>query len=127
MIESGAERPLAHRQATAFAALGDPFRLSVVRSLCESGPLSTSSIQGSRRGISRQGLSKHLRVLEHAGLIDSFRSGRDRLWQVRPEQLLTMRSFLDDVAAEWDARIGRLRLLVEADTPESDQRGTVVG
>jgi DNA-binding transcriptional ArsR family regulator len=68
--------------------------------------------------ISRQGVTKHLRVLEDAGLIYSFRSGRSRHWQIRAEQIALMRSFLDSVSAEWDDRIERLRSLVESGSGE---------
>jgi DNA-binding transcriptional ArsR family regulator len=95
-----------------FAALGDPYRLSIVERLCEHGPLSTVMLTEDRNGLSRQGLTKHLHVLMGAGLVDSFRVGRDRHWQVRTEQLATLRAYLDHVSMEWDARLQRLQSLV---------------
>lgn len=100
--------------APVFAALGDPSRLSIIERLCAAGPLPTTRLQG---GVSRQGITKHLRVLEEAGLVESFRVGRDRQWQLRTEHLAAMRTYLDRVAAEWDVRLLRLKALVEDGQP----------
>ncbi|WP_395393368.1 helix-turn-helix domain-containing protein [Novosphingobium sp. BL-8A] len=96
-----------------FAALGDACRLSIVSRLGAEGPLSTMRLNSAEMAVSRQGLTKHLRVLEDAGLVESFRVGRDRQWQLRPDRLETIRRYLDQVSAEWDARIERLRAFVE--------------
>ncbi|WP_395330670.1 helix-turn-helix domain-containing protein [Novosphingobium sp. BL-8H] len=96
-----------------FAALGDACRLSIVTRLGAEGPLSTMRLNSADLAVSRQGLTKHLRVLEDAGLVESFRVGRDRQWQLRPDRLETVRLYLDRVSAEWDARIERLRIFVE--------------
>ncbi|MET0429060.1 MAG: helix-turn-helix transcriptional regulator [Microvirga sp.] len=99
--------------APIFAALGDPIRLSIIGQLCESGPLPTVRLQGASRGVSRQGLTKHLRVLEDAGLVDSVRIGRDRQWRLQPRRIAMLRQHLEDVSAAWDGRIERLRAFVE--------------
>lgn len=96
-----------------FAALGDACRLSIVSRLGAEGPLSTMRLNSAELAVSRQGLTKHLRVLEEAGLVESFRVGRDRHWQLRPDRLATIRHYLDQVSAQWDARIARLRAFVE--------------
>ena len=98
--------------APVFAALGDPCRLSIIERLCEAGPLPTAMLNNSGK-VSRQGLTKHLRVLEIAGLVGSFRVGRDRHWEVRTEQLASLRAYLEQVTIEWEARLARLKLLVE--------------
>jgi DNA-binding transcriptional ArsR family regulator len=94
-------------------ALGDPCRLSVIERLCEAGPLPTIKLNDGGMGVSRQGLTKHLRVLEDAGLVDSFRAGRNRHWQVRTEQFAALRAYLDQVAIEWETRLKRLKCLLE--------------
>jgi DNA-binding transcriptional ArsR family regulator len=102
-----------HSTATLFAALGDPCRLSIVERLCEDGPLPTTLLNHGDKGLSRQGFAKHLRVLENAGLVASIRVGRDRFWQVRSEQVAELRAYLEDVALDWEARMERLKSLVE--------------
>ncbi|MBZ9936565.1 metalloregulator ArsR/SmtB family transcription factor [Mesorhizobium sp. BR1-1-16] len=105
-----------HLEVTApiFAALGDPSRLSIIERLGADGPLPTTRLNGPGSGVTRQGITKHLRVLENAGLVESFRVGRDRLWRLRTEQLVIARGYLDQVSAEWDGRLARLKSLVES-------------
>ena len=69
-----------------FAALGDPVRLAIVARLCGDGPLPTITLK-EQTGVSRQGVSKHLRLLEQSGLVRSARKGRDRLWQVETRRI----------------------------------------
>jgi DNA-binding transcriptional ArsR family regulator len=97
-----------------FAALGDPIRLEIVERLCASGPLATMRLTDGA-GVTRQGITKHLRVLEQAGLIESRRAGRDREWQVRLGEIAELRARLDQISALWDVRIERLRAFVEED------------
>jgi DNA-binding transcriptional ArsR family regulator len=105
-----AEEP--SKAAPIFAALGDPVRLAMVARLSKDGPLRTIElIRGT--GVTRQGLTKHLQVLEQAGLVSSDRFGRDRQWRMRPEQLANLRHCLDRIAAQWDLRLERLRAFVE--------------
>lgn len=107
---SPAEPPEA---APIFAALGDPYRLAIVERLCAGGPLPTATLSRVGKSVSRQGLTKHLHVLEDAGLVESFRVGRDRHWQVRRERIGDVKAQLDRLEAAWDARLGRLRAFVE--------------
>jgi DNA-binding transcriptional ArsR family regulator len=99
--------------ATLFAALGDPHRLRIVRQLARGGPQSVARLtEGS--GITRQGISKHLGVLERAALVHSSRQGRERLVELEPPRLRDARQFLAEVSADWDGALERLRRLVEA-------------
>ena len=66
---------------------------------------------GSR--VTRQAITKHLRVLEAAGLAHSRRRGRERLWQLERGRLQQARRYLDSISAQWDEALGRLRDLVE--------------
>lgn len=98
--------------APIFAALGDPVRLALLARLCADGPLPTVSLkQGA--AVTRQGLTKHLHVLEQVGLVTSDRVGRDRQWQIRAGQLAAARDYLDQVSAQWDLRLERLRAFIE--------------
>jgi DNA-binding transcriptional ArsR family regulator len=100
--------------ATLFAALGDPVRLAIIARLCGDGPLPTIELkQGT--SLSRQAVTKHLRILEDVGLVRSDRVGRDRSWRIEARQLAKTRDYLDEISAQWDARLKRLQSLVEDD------------
>lgn len=100
------------RSAPLFAALGDPSRLALVARLCAHGPASITRLSDGA-DISRQAVTKHLRVLADAGLVAHHRAGRETVWELRPARLSDARGALDAISAQWDARIDRLRALVE--------------
>jgi DNA-binding transcriptional ArsR family regulator len=95
-----------------FAALGDPTRLTIIRRLCDAGPLSTVKLTD-ETSLSRQGITKHLRALESAGLVRADRVGRDCIWELRRERLGELRRYLDEISAQWDDALARLRAAVE--------------
>lgn len=99
-------------QAALFAALGDPVRLAIVSRLSGRGPLSTIQLKDGT-SVSRQAVTKHLRLLEGVGLVSSERAGRDRLWRLSARRLDEAEKFLARVSARWDQRIERLRAFVE--------------
>ena len=99
-----------------FAALGDPMRLSIIRRLCVTGPLSTIKLTDGT-ALSRQGITKHLRTLEDAGLVRTGRVGRDRIWELRTERLADVKRYLDEISAQWDDALARLRAEVEDQPP----------
>jgi len=102
--------------AHAFAALGDRTRLSLLARLARGGPCSISQLtHGSR--LTRQAITKHLRVLERVKIVRSVRSGRHALFQLDPRPVLDLRACLDRISAQWDEALGRLRSCVE-DSPE---------
>ena len=98
--------------AQLFAALGDEVRLRLVARLCDEGPLSITRLTGGSR-VTRQAITKHLRVMEHAGLMHSTRHGRESLWRLDRERLELARGYLDQISAQWDDALGRLRDFVE--------------
>lgn len=98
--------------APVFAALGDGTRLRLVSRLCEDGPLSISKLTAGS-DVTRQAITKHLRVLEEAGLVRGARHGRESVWQLERQRVAEARHYLDLIAKEWDAALGRLRQLVE--------------
>src|SRR3546814_19278520 len=63
--------------------------------------------------LTRQAITKHLRVLETAGLVDGRRVGRESRFALRPEPIAEARSYLDGVAAQWDDALSRLRAFVD--------------
>ena len=64
-------------------------------------------------GVTRQAISKHLRVMAAAGLVRGTRHGRESVWQLEPRRLDEARRFLELISEGWDAALGRLRKLVE--------------
>ena len=95
------------RSAAMFAALGDATRLELVMRLCADGSQSITTLT---RGLtlSRQAVTKHLRVLGRVGLARSAPSGRERHWAAQAERLAIARRYLDLVAATWDDRLEAL-------------------
>ena len=103
-----------HTSALIFAALGDETRLSLVGKLCSGQPYSITQLtEGSKR--TRQAITKHLRVLERAGVVHSVRTGRESLFAFNPQPLEETKRYLDFVSAQWDQALARLKSFVEAD------------
>lgn len=101
------------RQAPVFAALGDETRLTLVAKLCRGKPHSISQLtEGSR--LTRQAITKHLRVLESAGIVHAVRAGRESLFEFDPEPMVEMKEYLDLVSEQWDRALARLKSFVEA-------------
>lgn len=107
-----ATAPLLRRHAPVFAALGDATRLALMARLCERAPCSISQLTEGTP-ITRQAITKHLRVLEGAGLVRGEISGRECLFEIEPEPLDEAKEYLDRVAQQWDAALARLKDFVE--------------
>ena len=107
-------RTTGQRQARApvFAALGDTTRLLLVARLCNGQPRSISQLtRGSR--LTRQAITKHLRVLERAEIVHSIRRGRENLFKLDPEPIEDMKRYLESVSQQWDQALARLKSFVE--------------
>jgi len=98
--------------APVFAALGDHTRLSLLAKLSDGQSRSIAKLSADTR-LTRQAITKHLRVLETAGLVSSTRLGRESQFAFRPEPIAEMRSYLDTVSRQWDDALSRLRSFVE--------------
>jgi|SRR5580658_4800947 DNA-binding transcriptional ArsR family regulator len=98
--------------AVVFAALGDETRLSLVTALSGGEARSIAQLTGGSR-LTRQAISKHLRVLENAGIVHSARSGRESLYEFDAEPMHELKQYLTRVSEQWDAALGRLKTLVE--------------
>lgn len=98
--------------AIVFAALGEATRLRLVARLCEQGSMSIARLTAGA-GVSRQAITKHLRVLERAGLVRSTPRGRERLWRLRQRRLGDAQHYLSVISREWDRSLARLKALVE--------------
>ncbi len=104
--------PQPPRQAVVFAALGDDTRLALVAQLVSGKPASIAEL-ASGSPLSRQAITKHLRVLERAGVVHSVRSGRESRFVLDPRPLHAMQHYLDRVSRQWDQALARLKSFVE--------------
>ena len=105
------------RPAPVFAALGDETRLELVARLSNGESRSIAQLTDGL-SLTRQGVTKHLRVLEQAGLVSSIRVGRESLFTFKPEPIGQVRSYLESVSMQWDGALSRLKNFVEADQPD---------
>ena len=98
--------------APVFAALGDETRLALIAKLSGGQPCSISQLtKGSK--LTRQAITKHLRVLESVGIVHSVRAGRESLFEVDPAPIEEMREYLDFVSEQWDQALVRLKSFIE--------------
>ena len=112
MSRKSLSRPKPAPQAALFAALGDKTRLAIVARLNSGRSASISELTvGSR--LTRQAVTKHLRVLERAGWVRSARSGRENRFTLDPRPLHTMQAYLSRVSEHWDHTLARLKAFVE--------------
>jgi DNA-binding transcriptional ArsR family regulator len=103
----------AAKRAPVFAALGDKTRLSLVAKLCGGRPRSISQLtKGSR--LTRQAITKHLRVLERAEIVHSVRAGRESVFEFNPQPIEELKTYLELVSEQWDQALGRLKVFVES-------------
>lgn len=98
--------------AAVFAALGDRTRLSLLLTLSDGRTRSIATLSADT-ALTRQAVTKHLCVLEEAGLVSHTRSGRESRYVCRPEPLGAARDYLDAVSAGWDEALERLRAFAE--------------
>jgi DNA-binding transcriptional ArsR family regulator len=101
-----------HQNAPLFAALGDEVRLTLLGKLCDGTLLSITQLsQGSK--ITRQAITKHLRILQDTGLVRGVRRGRENLFQVQPKPLREASEALNVISQQWDDALARLKSFVE--------------
>ncbi|OWU86121.1 ArsR family transcriptional regulator [Oceanicola sp. 22II-s10i] len=101
-----------------FAALSDPTRLSLVEKLLTRGELPAGTL-ASEADISAPAISRHLKVLREAGVIQQRVQGTHRYYSVRPEALRTVNGWTMDHRAFWAGSLDRLDDLLALD-PEGD-------
>ncbi len=106
--------PRTKASATLFAALGDETRLRIVLRLAQGRPASITELSAGSE-ITRQAVTKHLHVLEGAGLARGARLGRERRWSLDRKQVEQARAFLEGISERWDNALARLKTMVEED------------
>ena len=99
-------------RASVFAALGDTTRLSVLGRLAGGEPQSISRLTAGTR-LTRQAVTKHLHVLEGAGVVRSVRVARESRFTLEQKPIAEARDYLDTVSRQWDDALARLKAFVE--------------
>jgi DNA-binding transcriptional ArsR family regulator len=100
-------------RASVFAALGDETRLTIIGKLSGGAPLSISQLTAGSK-MTRQAMTKHLHVLEGAGVVRGVRVGRESRFEFRPEPFKEIQSYLGRVSEQWEDALGRLKAFVES-------------
>ncbi|MEZ4671926.1 MAG: metalloregulator ArsR/SmtB family transcription factor [Anaerolineae bacterium] len=96
-----------------FTALADPVRRSLLVNLAEHSPRTATQLKGDY-SITRQGILKHLQILEEAGLVSVRQQGREKQYSLRPEPLREIDQWIKSLNARWDDRLLRLKAFVES-------------
>ena len=107
---------------TVWTALVDPNRRAVLDLLAQ-GELSVGELV-ERLGMHQPGVSRHLKVLRDAGLVEVRRDAQRRLYRLRPEPLMELDAWLEPYRAEWAGRLDALeRHLRSTPIPPSTKEG----
>lgn len=98
--------------AQIFDAISDPMRRSLLLNLAKNSPRTATQL-AKEYPITRQGILKHLNVLEAVGLVEVRQKGRDKRYFLTPEPLSELEQWVREINAVWDARLLRLKNFVE--------------
>ncbi len=104
-----------------WSAVAEPSRRRVLDLLTRNGEVSASWLAG-HVPFSRQAVSKHLVVLEEAGLVSRRKQGKEVLYQVQADRLDQAVRAMADLAAQWDRRLGAIKRLAEAAHAEAKKK-----
>ena len=99
-------------QQPLFAALADPMRRRLLVNLAEHSPKTATQL-AQEYPITRQGILKHLTILEDAGLVAVQQAGREKRYRLTPEPLNELEQWINDISAKWDDRLLRLKTWLE--------------
>ena len=99
-------------RASVFAALGDETRLGLLAKLTNGEPLSIARLTDGTK-LTRQAVTKHLRVLEDVGVVFSVKAGRESRFVLDPRPIVGAQEYLEHVSRQWDTALSRLKALVE--------------
>jgi len=95
-----------------FAALADPMRRKLLLNLAENSPRTATQL-AKEYPITRQGILKHLDILENAGLVTVYQKGREKRYSLTPEPLSELDQWIKEISAKWDERLLRLKAFLE--------------
>jgi DNA-binding transcriptional ArsR family regulator len=105
-------RSVTYSPEATFSALADPTRRAVL-DLLRQGSQPAGKI-ASAFPVSRPAISKHLSLLRRAHLVQERREGRHRLYQLNPEPLKAVDSWLNHYRIFWQTNLANLKAFVEA-------------
>src|SRR6202021_3676100 len=95
-------------RAAVFAALGDETRLSLLARLCDGKRYAIAELTDGTR-LTRQAVTKHLRVLERVHIVHGARAGRESLFTFNPQPVIEMKEYLEWVWKHWYSALESLR------------------
>ena len=95
-----------------FTALADPLRRNLLVNLAQNSPKTATQLKEDYP-ITRQGILKHLNILEEAGLVIVQQQGREKRYSLRPEPLNEVDAWVKALSDIWDARLLRLKAFLE--------------
>ena len=107
----------AARLDTVFGALADPTRRAIVERLIARGELAVGDI-AEPFAISTPAISRHLQILERAGLIERRIDKQWRLIRIRRDALASVESWVAQQRAHWNSALDRLEAVIAAETPK---------
>lgn len=115
-------RSVTYSSEATFSALADPTRRAVL-DLLRRGSQPAGQIARAFP-VSRPAISKHLRLLRRAHLVQERREGRHRFYQLNPEPLKAVDSWLQHYRAFWSANLGSLKAFVETEYAKEKKTST---
>ncbi len=106
---------------TIFSALSDPTRFAIVEQLLERGDQTAGSL-AEPFNISKPAVSRHLKVLEEAGLIERRIDRQFRSFRVRPQSLRSLDDWIARYRRFWQTSFDRLEKVIQQEEKENDNR-----
>lgn len=103
------------QQQLIFAALADGMRRRLLADLAEHSPKTATQL-AEKYPITRQGILKHLTILEAAGLVTVHQAGREKRYILTPAPLSELEAWINAISAKWDERLLRLKTLLESES-----------
>lgn len=97
-----------------FSALSDETRLYIVDELSKGEALSITQLTENTK-LTRQAVTKHLKVLENVRLVHSTKAGRENLFELDLKPFKDMKDYLNYVSTKWEQSLDRLKMFVEAE------------
>ena len=97
-----------------FAALSDPTRRALLERMATGSP-TTPTVMAAELPITRQAVSRHLAVLEEAGLARSSVAGRERRYAIEPDGLVQAERWITRAEQRWAGRLATLKAFVEGE------------